>query len=576
MKKIISIFLVLALCFSFPMSAMAGSIGNLNFATTMSSASNRGAVVKNDGSLWMWGGFTTPSYDTKYGGVFMGLQKSPVKIMDGVLSVSCSDYQTAAIKKDHSLWMWGFDTDGELGMGKSGFEVFSPTKVMDDVAAVSLGGTHTAVIKTDGSLWMFGSNQDGQIGNNRAGNGTKEDNFYGPYSIQTTPVKIMDDVVSVSCGFDFTVAIKSDKSLWYWGDKQYTPVKIMDNAASVSCGTSHYAVIKTDGSLWTCGWNMCGCLGFGTDEIYRLDAPEKLMDGVSFVCCGDDATAVIKTDGSLWMWGSNDYCIVDADSSRDIGTPMKKLDGCKAVGVGDCLAVVLKNDGTLYSWGKVDYVGNGGKGDGGSSRNSEGDVQLKPVKILDNVAFPDGISSVTVPDIPSTWAKAEVEAAVSSGIVPENLQKNYVKPVSRGKVAELFINLVEETYDTPIDEILKEKGVEINEDVFSDTSDKNVLYANALGIINGTGNNKFSPNGTLTRAQVAAIINRTAKVLGIDTEGYSHNFTDVSSHWVDSELGWPVEMGIINGTGNNKFSPDAELTTEQTILIVYRALNALE
>ncbi|MBQ7605085.1 MAG: S-layer homology domain-containing protein, partial [Firmicutes bacterium] len=470
--------------------------------------------------------------------------------------------------------MWGLYADS--GMLPCG-ETFTPTKVMDDVSAVSIGGSHTAVIKTDGSLWLFGSNEKGQIGNDYVGNAVGQDGFGRPHPIQTAPVKIMDDVVSVSCGFEFTAAIKKDGSLWTWGEGQGTPVKIMDDVVSVSCGNHHRAAIKKDGSLWTWGDNMSGCLGAGTpDDFYTLSVPTKVMDNVSFICCGGNNTAVIKTDGSLWNWGDNYNCIVDADSSRNVCTPTKKMDGCRAVSVGDGLEVVLKNDGTLYTYGRMNWVGNGGKSDGGSSRNSKGDVQLKPVKILDNVALPGGISSVTVPDVPSTWAKTEVEAAVSSGIVPEKLQKNYVKPVSRGKVAELFINLVEETYDAPIDEILEEKGVEINEDVFSDTSDKNVLYANALGIINGTGNNKFSPNGTLTRAQVAAIINRTAKVLGIDTEGYSHNFTDVSSHWVDSELGWPVEMGIINGTGNNKFSPDAELTTEQTILIVYRALEKVK
>ena len=64
-----------------------------------------------------------------------------------------------------------------------------------------------------------------------------------------------------------------------------------------------------------------------------------------------------------------------------------------------------------------------------------------------------------------------------------------------------------------------------------------MLAANALGIINGVGDNKFYPNGTFTRAQAAAIINRVADVLGVETDGYSHDLADVAGHWVDSELG---------------------------------------
>ena len=179
-------------------------------------------------------------------------------------------------------------------------------------------------------------------------------------------------------------------------------------------------------------------------------------------------------------------------------------------------------------------------------------------------------------DEPSAWAKAEVNAAIGAGLVPENLQKNYQTAVSRGEVAEMFVKLLEKSSGKTIDAILAEKGASVNPGTFSDSSDKNVLAANALGIINGTGNGKFSPDGTLTRAQIAAIINRTANVLGVETKGYTHKFTDVSGHWVSSELGWPAKAGIINGVGDNKFDPDGKLTTEQAIAITNRALNVLK
>jgi len=188
-----------------------------------------------------------------------------------------------------------------------------------------------------------------------------------------------------------------------------------------------------------------------------------------------------------------------------------------------------------------------------------------------NIHFGGGIA-----DVPSSWAEAEVNDAIAAGLVPENLQKNYTWPVSRGNVAQMFINLIEQSSGKPINEFMGEMGVEVNPSAFTDTNDKAVLAANALGIIQGIGNNKFDPDGTFTRAQIAAIINRIARVLGVDTDGYSHSFSDVVGHWVDSELGWPSSVGIINGVGNNQFSPDTELTTEQAIAITYRALQVLK
>ena len=179
-----------------------------------------------------------------------------------------------------------------------------------------------------------------------------------------------------------------------------------------------------------------------------------------------------------------------------------------------------------------------------------------------------------VQDTPSDWALKEVTAAIEAGLVPENLQGNYSGTVTRGEVAQMFINLIEKTVGQPVYEFLAAKGTTVNTTAFSDTNDSAVLAANALGLIRGVGDGRFDVNGTLTRAHIAAIINRYAIQLGTNVSGYSHSFTDVSGHWVDSELGWPLHAKIINGVGDGKFDPDGKLTIEQAIVITYRALLA--
>ena len=178
----------------------------------------------------------------------------------------------------------------------------------------------------------------------------------------------------------------------------------------------------------------------------------------------------------------------------------------------------------------------------------------------------------------SDWAKTEVEAAVAAGLVPEYIQKDWTSPITRGQVAEMFIRLLEKALGKTVDAIIAEKGATIEEGKFEDTGDSNVYAANALGIINGTSSSKFSPDGTLKRAQIAALINRVAKVTGVETEGYTHHFEDITDNysWVDTELGWASTVGIINGVSSTKFNPGGELTTEQAILITYRAYKVLE
>ena len=112
-------------------------------------------------------------------------------------------------------------------------------------------------------------------------------------------VKVMDNIVSASCGGRFAAAIKSNGSLWMWGNnergqlgngaysKSNIPIKVMDGAAAVSCGdNATTGAVKTDGTLWMWGSNFNGQLGNG--EIQRQDgmaSPTKIMDGVAVVHC---------------------------------------------------------------------------------------------------------------------------------------------------------------------------------------------------------------------------------------------------------------------------------------------------
>ena len=173
---------------------------------------------------------------------------------------------------------------------------------------------------------------------------------------------------------------------------------------------------------------------------------------------------------------------------------------------------------------------------------------------------------------PSSWAEAEVRAAIEAGLVPESLQKNYNSPVTRGEVAQMFVNLIEKVSNQTIDDFLASKGVAINADAFPDTSDKAVLAANALGVILGNDDGTFGPDKFLQRAQIAAVINRTAGVMGIDTSGYTHSFPDVTDHWAAAELGWPAAMKIILGNDDGTFAPKRNLSTQEAIIITYRAI----
>ena len=183
------------------------------------------------------------------------------------------------------------------------------------------------------------------------------------------------------------------------------------------------------------------------------------------------------------------------------------------------------------------------------------------------------VTPVTPTEQPSSWAKAEVDKAIAAGLVPAELQANYTKGISRANLSKILSALLDKVYG---------KAPTKTDAKFKDTTDADVLKAANLGIINGydagNGTFNFKPNNTLKRSEMSAIVNRVAKLCGKTTTGYDKEvkFADTANHWCKTELGWPVHVGIVKGTSDTTFSPENTLTTEQTIMMIYRAYEALK
>ena len=309
------------------------------------------AAVTKDGDLYMWG----RNYYGQLGVYSNADSKIPIKVNNSsstlpeksVKYIALGYYHSAAITKDGSLYMWGYNRSGQLGDGTT-TDRYTPVKIMDNVASVSLGGSHSAAVTKDGSLYMWGDN-----GNGRLGDGTTTDRY--------TPVKIMDNVASVSLGSSHSAAITKDGSLYMWGynyygqlgdgttTDRYTPVKIMDNVASVSLGGNHSAAITKDSNLYMWGGNGSGQLGDGTTD--NKARPHRVASNVQSVKLGYSHTTVISKDGGLYTWGYNYYGQLGNGTTTDSSNPIKIMNDAIDCAGGDDHTIVLKKDGTVYTWG---------------------------------------------------------------------------------------------------------------------------------------------------------------------------------------------------------------------------------
>ena len=107
---------------------------------------------------------------------------------------------------------------------------------------------------------------------------------------------------------------------------------------------------------------------------------------------------------------------------------------------------------------------------------------------------------------------------------------------------------------------------------FNDTNDISVEKMAGIGIINGTGNNNFSPDKYLTRQEAATILSKLSDKIGKRLNNDTVNFTDGSkiAAWAKKSVNMIAATGIMNGTGNGNFSPLDNYTREQSIVTILR------
>lgn len=174
-------------------------------------------------------------------------------------------------------------------------------------------------------------------------------------------------------------------------------------------------------------------------------------------------------------------------------------------------------------------------------------------------------------DEPENWAKAEVEKAINNNLVPKNLQNKYKEKITRKEFCELVVSLIEVKTGKSIDDILFEKGLSLSENSFTDTSDKVVIAANKLGIVNGKGNGIFATNGYITRQEAAVMLTNTAKVFEIDTKASESTFADklIIASWAKSSVDYVSSINVMKGT-NKGFEPNSNYTRQQAYITIHR------
>ncbi len=242
----------------------------------------------------------------------------------------------------------------------------------------------------------------------------------------------------------------------------------------------------------------------------------------------------------------------------------------------DTNSVLMKSDGTtLIPAGTYDSITCIAGIDAASVLAAQKDGQLLIIDL--NSSEGKAYDSYVVgAEQPSSWAQAEVDAAVSAELVAPDYQNGYVSPCSRETFCELIARMLTQRTGKSLPTLAEESGGEQIQ--FNDTTNSNVLACAQLGIINGMGDGRFAPNDSITREQAATMLARAAAVLGIESNCETVDFADeadISSFAKDavtmvSAMENAEGKRVMQGVGNASFEPKGTYTREQSILTVYR------
>lgn len=313
------------------------------------------------------------------GEVAVARNRTPVAVsgLGGAQAVAAGSEHSLALRKDAgSLWAWGSNAHGQLGVVTTHSGVSTPLMVSAAtvVVAIAAGANHNVALREDGSVLTWGNSVSGQLG----------DGVAGYYLTRATPMLVtsLDPARAVAAGLVHSLAALRNGTVRAWGSNVHgqvgdgtgggspdfvaqfrapyvraRPVQVLDlvEIVSVAAGSFHSLALKDDGTVWAWGSNVSAELGNGTmGGIQNAPAQIGGLAGAIAIAAGARHSLALAADGTVWAWGANGSGQLGNGTVGGTGVTPGAVPGLSdvvAVAAGGHHSLALKGDGTVWSWG---------------------------------------------------------------------------------------------------------------------------------------------------------------------------------------------------------------------------------
>jgi len=236
-----------------------------------------------------------------------------------------------------------------------------------------VGGGHTCFVDREHTLWCWGNNYFGAIGVGTHGFGGRMEDMDTEHTAVKRPTRVPSlerRVQSVACGSGGTCAVTVDGQLYCWGQGEGREV-LQDFADSplprdvggkvigLALKREHACALREDRTLWCWGANVYGALGRGPRDpnekrgYVAATEVKGLRAGVAVAAVLGQASCALLVDGSLWCWGGNDQGELGDGSFERRYTPVQVSPPTRfaALAGGDRHACGWTLEHKLLCWG---------------------------------------------------------------------------------------------------------------------------------------------------------------------------------------------------------------------------------
>lgn len=288
---------------------VVGLVGVKAIASSKSQANSKSHMLAlKDGLIWGWGdnsfGQLSGSPNSQY--------STPVRVdgIDSVTAIAAGEGFSIALKSDGTVWAWGGNYSGQLGDGASYKSRSTPARVggLIDVVDIAAGTSHTLALKKDGSVWAWGWNGRGVLGD-----GTGEQ--------RNSPIQVggLTAVVAIRATPENSFALNTDGAVWAWGANphhqfgdgtsdgdQTAPalVKKLTGVVDIAGGSrdslsSSILALKYDGTVW-------GLFAAGPGQMGGLTGIVEFAAGnYHLLSEASDGTVLASGYNGTGKWGAH-------------------------------------------------------------------------------------------------------------------------------------------------------------------------------------------------------------------------------------------------------------------------------